>query len=197
MEVRYTDFIGLKSGEYDCKCILLYSQIDLKWQYPKSNPFENICILFKMMHMKKINFIKRSVFLLSIIMVVVSCEKDTSVMDNKEIFNTNFKEIEGEWISEKMCGGWTGGCSNYFGDTLTINEYGDFEITDIHSKYAIGQVKIISQDSINLKIKLDWKQGGLRLFSNDELFVSFRSNDTIIFDEECCDRWSFIFVRKE
>ena len=149
------------------------------------------------MLMKKMNLIKRSIFSLSFIMVIVSCQKDNSEKDSEEIFNLNFKEIYGEWISEKSCGGWTGGCSNYIGETLTINEYGNFEITDILSKNAIGQVKIISQDSINLIIKLVRKQGELRLFSNDELFVSIKSNDTIIFDEGCCDRWSFQFVRKE
>jgi len=166
-----------------------------RWQQAKKQkqPYWYNSILNKMQFMNTLNFIKRSIIVVSIITGLFSCEKY-----NEEIFIDNYQKIYGEWISNKKCGGYSGDCQDYNGEILKIVEFGEFEITNEQDNYVKGYIKIISQDDNNLKIRLEEKRGKLILFSRDDLLVKFNGNDSIVFNEEgCCDKSSYEFIRKK
>jgi hypothetical protein len=142
--------------------------------------------------MHRQNFIKRIIVSISIITGFVSCEKY-----NDEIFNDDYKKVYGEWTSYKKCGGFTGDCYNYDGETLKIIAPREFEIADQQGNYTKGYIKVISQDINGLRVRFEEKKGKLPLFSTDELLVVFSGSDTILFNEGCCDRFSFEFIKKK
>jgi hypothetical protein len=144
-----------------------------------------------MMLMKRYNLFKKVIALVSLITGFISCEKY-----NDDILYAEFKKVYGEWLSNKKCGGLSGDCYSYNSETLNITEYGEFKIVDTQDNYIKGHIKVISQDINSLKVRFDVKKGKLPLFSSDELFVTFNGNDTVIFNEGCCDRFSFEFIRK-
>jgi len=141
--------------------------------------------------MKRSIFKNKVIVLVSLLAGLISCEKH-----NDNIFNDDFKKVYGEWLSNKKCGGLSGDCYTFSSETLNIFENGDFEIVDQHDNYIEGHIKVISQDLNSLKVIFDEKNGKLPLFSSDELFLTFNGNDTVIFNEGCCDRFSFEFIRK-
>jgi hypothetical protein len=142
--------------------------------------------------MNRHNLIKRIIVSISLITGFISCEKY-----NDDIFSDDYKKVYGEWISYKKCGGFSGDCDNYYGETLNIIGYGEFEIADQQGNNIKGYIKVISQDINSLKVRFEEKKGKLPLFSANELLVTFGGNDTIIFNEGCCDRFSFEFIRKK
>ena len=142
--------------------------------------------------MKTFNFNKGVIALFSIIAGLFACEKY-----KEDIFTEDFQKVYGEWISNKKCGGISGDCYDYKGEILKIIEYGKFEIINNQENYVSGYIKIISQDEYGLVVRFEEKRGKLKLFSSDDLLVTFNGNDTIIFAEGCCDRFSYEFIRME
>jgi len=142
--------------------------------------------------MKLFDLINKSIFAVSLIVGLVSCEKN-----NTDLINDEFNKVYGEWISIKKCGGISGDCYAFDGYTLNIIEYNEFEIVNQQGKCNKGFLKVISQDIATLKVRFVVKKAEFPLFSTDELLVTFNGNDTIIFNEGCCDRFSFEFMRNK
>jgi len=130
------------------------------------------------------------IFVFIIITGLCSCEKY-----NDEIFIDKYQKVYGEWISDKKCGGYAGICYDFKGEILKIVKYGEFEITNQQDNYVKGYFEIISQDENSLKVIFVQRRGQLKLFSSDDLLVTFNGNDTLIFNEGCCDRYSYEFIR--
>jgi len=139
--------------------------------------------------MKTHNSKNRSASVLLLIALTFSgCER--------EYFYSEYTGIYGSWTIEEISGGFSGGGYEPNFDILKITERMHYSLYFQDALIAEGKIEIIEQTTDNLRI--EFKSG-----KNSETPLTgwvkevYLNPDTLVLNDDCCDMYSYFFVRTE
>ena len=139
--------------------------------------------------MKTHNSTTRSVFILLLVaLTLTGCEK--------EYFLTEYTGIYGSWTIEEISGGFSGGGYEPDFDILIITERMHYSLFFHDTLLSEGKIEIIEQPTDHLKIefKSGKNSGDLLTGWEKEVYLNL---DTLVLNDDCCDMYSYFFVRTD
>lgn len=139
--------------------------------------------------MKTHNSTTRSVFILLLVALTLNgCEK--------EHFFTEYKGIYGSWTIEEISGGISGGGYEPEFDILMVTERMHYSLYFHDTLLSEGKIEIIEQTTDKLRIEFKSGKNSGNLLTKWEKVV-YLNLDTLILNDECCDMYSYFFVRTD
>lgn len=111
---------------------------------------------------------------------------------SQEIFNSNFLSIYGDWELKNSEGGWTGGFRASF-NLLMIYRIGKFKLIKDEEILSEGKVVIDIQTDTSLFISFYPHM----YIPSGSKNVTLKGNDSLYLVDNCCDGYSYFFIRKK
>ena len=137
--------------------------------------------------MKSHNSKNRSALVLLLIALTFSgCEKES--------FYSEYTGIYGSWTIEEISGGFSGGGYEPNFDILKITDRMHYSLYFHDTLISEGKIEIIEQTTDNLRIEFKSGKNSGELLTGWEKEV-YLSLDTLLLNDDCCDMYSYFFVR--
>jgi hypothetical protein len=131
----------------------------------------------------------RSVLVLLLASVTVTgCEKERLYSD--------YAGICGSWTIQEISGGFSGGGFEPDFDILQITSKMHFSLYFHETLLSEGRIEIIEQTTDKLRIEFNSKNNSGDPLTGwvKEVYLNL---DTLVLNDDCCDMYSYFFVRTE
>ncbi len=114
----------------------------------------------------------------------------------KEHFYTEYTGIYGSWTIEEISGGFSGGGYEPDFDILKITDRMHYSLYFHDAILSEGKIEIIEQSSDKLRIEFKSRNNSGDPLTGWEKEV-YLNRDTLLLNDDCCDMYSYFFVRSE
>jgi hypothetical protein len=143
--------------------------------------------ILPVMKMRK-STIRSMIVLLLASVTVTGCEK--------ERFNGDYAGICGSWTIQDISGGFSGGGYEPDFDILQITNKMHFSLYFHETLLSEGRIEIIEQTTDKLRIEFKSKNNSGDPLTGwvKEVYLNL---DTLVLNDDCCDMYSYFFVRTE